>query len=98
MCREAELDNADARHVDVSAIPVIDVAGLAQGGAAYRAVGVEMLRAAEGIGFFYVQNCGIPQTLIAQVFDTSHRFFAAAPAEKAARRSECRASRLHPRG
>ncbi len=81
--QEAELDNADARHVDVSAIPVIDVAGLAQGGAAHRAIGVEMLRAAEGIGFFYVQNCDIPATLIAQVFDTSHRFFAAAPAEKA---------------
>lgn len=81
--QEAELDNANARHVDVSAIPVIDVAALRQGGKAELAVGLEMLHAAEGIGFFYIRNCAIPQTLIAQVFDISRQFFSASPAEKA---------------
>ncbi len=81
--QEAELDDAKARHVDVSAIPVIDVAALSQGGKAERAVGLEMLCAAEGIGFFYIRNCAIPQTLIAQVFDISRQFFSALPAEKA---------------
>lgn len=77
------MDNASARSVDVSAIPVIDVTALTESGAAQQAIGLKMLHAAEGIGFFYIGNCAIPQALIAQVFDMSHRFFASSQEEKA---------------
>jgi isopenicillin N synthase-like dioxygenase len=81
--REAALDRAEARHVDVSTIPVIDIADIARDSRSERAIGAEMLSAAEGIGFFYIRNTAVPQTLIDRVLDISRRFFAAAPDAKA---------------
>jgi isopenicillin N synthase-like dioxygenase len=45
-------------------------------------VGDGLLEAAEGIGFFYVRNHGVPRTLIEQVYATSRRFFALPAATK----------------
>jgi isopenicillin N synthase-like dioxygenase len=64
-------------------IPVIDIGGLAAGGLAATAdVAGKMLQAAEATGFFYVRNHGVPQSLIDDVFATSHRFFTSPTAEK----------------
>ena len=77
------MDRAEARHVDVSTIPVIDIADIARDSRSERAIGAEMLSAAEGIGFFYIRNTAVPQALIDRVLDISRRFFAAAPDAKA---------------
>ncbi len=61
-------------------IPVIDIAPLATG--ATRAVGLQMLEAAEATGFFYIAGHGVAQALIDEVFAVSARFFAAPQAQK----------------
>ena len=71
------MSHAAAKTIGVEEIPVIDIAGLADGGeAGLRAVAAEMLAAAEATGFFYIRNHGIPQGLIDDVFATAARFFA----------------------
>jgi len=68
---------ASATLVDPSAIPVIDVAALSGSDReAIAAVASGMLAAAERVGFFYVRNHGVPQSLVERVFELSHRFFA----------------------
>ena len=68
---------ASATESDVSLIPVIDMAPLASADlAAISAVGRQLQNAAERVGFFYVRNHDVPATLIAQVFQLSHRLFA----------------------
>ena len=37
----------------------------------------QMLAAAEGIGFFYIRNHGVPDRLMSGLFDVSRTFFAA---------------------
>ena len=69
-----------ARAIDVSAIPVIDVATMANGDVS--AVAAQVLAAAQGIGFFYIRNHGVPAALIDQVFSLGRRFFNAPRAEK----------------
>lgn len=76
---------AEARRIDVGEIPVIDVAPLATGDRSGLAqVAAAMLAAAEGVGFFYVRNHGIPQDLIGRVDAMARAFFAAPFAAKAA--------------
>ncbi|MGI4951679.1 MAG: isopenicillin N synthase family dioxygenase [Janthinobacterium lividum] len=60
---------AQARTIDISTIPVIDMdaPGLPEA----------MLAAAERSGFFYIRNPAIPQSLIDEVLLLSRRFFAA---------------------
>lgn len=67
---------AQATSIDPDAIPVIDLAGLAAGGAATHQVGRDMLAAAERVGFFYIRNHGIPAALIDDVLRVSAAFFA----------------------
>ncbi len=67
---------AEAERIDIEAIPVIDLTGIADGGAALSAIGRQMLAAAEDIGFFYIRDHGIPASLIETVFSVSARFFA----------------------
>ncbi len=69
-----------AKAIDISAIPVIDVAPMAAGNGA--AVAAQMLAAAQGIGFFYIRNHGVPAGLIDQVFSLGRRFFKGARSEK----------------
>jgi isopenicillin N synthase-like dioxygenase len=72
---------AEAARIDADAIPVIDLAGLAEGTSLDR-VGRAMLAAAEGVGFFYIRNHGVPAGLIADVLRVAGAFFAAPMAEK----------------
>ena len=72
---------AAAKTIDVSAIPVIDMAPLIEGTAdQQRRVAAEFRRAATEIGFFYVKNHNVAQPVIDRALDGAKRFFAL-PAE-----------------
>ncbi len=66
---------AEARIFEKSEIPVIDLTPLATGAEGERLVGNELLETVENVGFFYVKNHGIAQTLIDQVFAVGHEFY-----------------------
>ncbi len=74
---------AQARNVDRSLIPVIDLAGLEAGkpGVLERIAG-DIEHAVETTGFFYVRNHGIPDQLIDDVHAIAGRFFRRPAAEK----------------
>jgi isopenicillin N synthase-like dioxygenase len=78
------LHYAEAEHVDIDAIPVIDLRGACAGGDEAAAIGRRMLAAAEGIGFFYIRDHGVPQRLIDNVLAVAARFFAEPAARKQA--------------
>ena len=71
---------AQGERIDISGIPVIDLAGIAGDGLAR--VGQAIVAAAEGAGFFYIRNHGIPAALIEEVLRVSGAFFAAPVARK----------------
>jgi len=74
---------ATAREIELSEIPVIDLAGLTTGAPdAVSEIASQLTEAAERVGFFYVSNHGIPQAAIDAMFDISHRFFAHTPEDK----------------
>ena len=68
---------ASATSTDSKDIPVVDMAAL-QGDdrSAIAAVGQSLLNAAERVGFFYVRNHAVPQSLVDRVYALSRRFFA----------------------
>jgi isopenicillin N synthase-like dioxygenase len=76
---------AEAKRIDVSEIPVIDIAALADDAApaGIGEVAAALRRAAETVGFFYVRGHGIPQELIDDILAVSRRFFAQDDADKA---------------
>ncbi|MEJ8566137.1 isopenicillin N synthase family dioxygenase [Elongatibacter sediminis] len=70
---------AKAKRIPIESIPVIDIAALTGGRtdpAAELTVAEQMGEAANGVGFFYVRNHGVPEELIKAAFDISGRFFA----------------------
>lgn len=69
---------AEAVHIDIGSIPVVDVTGLEAGGERIRLIGSQMREAAEGIGFFYIKGHTIPLALIEAVLDVASRLFAEA--------------------
>lgn len=72
---------AAAKTIDVSAIPVIDMAPLIEGTVdQQRRVAAAFRRAATEIGFFYVKNHNVEQAVIDRALDGAKRFFAL-PAE-----------------
>lgn len=68
---------APATAIGADSIPVIDMRPLAGGdGAAVSEVGRALLHAAQTVGFFYVRNHEVPQSLIDRAYTLSRRFFA----------------------
>ncbi len=66
----------DARRVDFSEIPVIDMgAMLTDDEAAKRETAREAREAASRVGFFYVRNHGVPADVIARARATADRFY-----------------------
>jgi isopenicillin N synthase-like dioxygenase len=64
-------------------LPVIDVSGLKSGDLSARAdVAGRLGRASRDIGFFYVSNHGIPESLREAVFEAARTFFASSLAAK----------------
>jgi isopenicillin N synthase-like dioxygenase len=71
-----------AKHTaDFDTVPLVDFAGMLEGGAQAKARVAQSLRnACETVGFFYLANHGVPQPLIDAAFAECERFFAL-PAE-----------------
>jgi isopenicillin N synthase-like dioxygenase len=75
---------ATARTVDFSAIPVIDLAPLADGGrAGLEGVAKALRHAATEVGFLYVKNHGVPIGVIENAFMEAKAFFALPDSRKA---------------
>ena len=67
---------AKARDIALDSIPVIDIGALvAREPAGSAAAGAAMREASERIGFFYVTNHGVPETLTQDAFTTARAFF-----------------------
>ncbi|MEM7224733.1 MAG: 2-oxoglutarate and iron-dependent oxygenase domain-containing protein [Pseudomonadota bacterium] len=67
---------AATRRIEVSDIPVIDLAPLLDDERATARVGEALRRAAEEVGFLYVKNHGIPERVIAEADRQARAFFA----------------------
>lgn len=66
----------EARRVDFSEIPVIDIgAMLANDEADKRETALKVREVAANVGFFYVKNHGVPDVVIAQARATADRFY-----------------------
>jgi isopenicillin N synthase-like dioxygenase len=73
----AELKYAQAESVAIDEIPIIDLAPFLHGDAADRlAVAGQIAEACQRIGFFYVVNHGVPESLRQAVLDEGRAFFA----------------------
>src|SRR5215204_4912615 len=67
--RGSHMSYATAKTVDAESIPVIDIGELHSGApAGLKAVADDLARAASTVGFFYIKNHGVPQSLIDDVF------------------------------
>lgn len=78
-------DDQSALVMAEATLPVIDLAPLLDPAAKTedkRRAAVELGRACEGLGFFYVVNHGVPQFLIDSAYDASRRFHAQPLPEK----------------
>ena len=74
---------AVAKRIPIESIPVVDIGPLLKGGAAdKRRVAEEMCIAANGVGFFYVRNHGVPEQLIEDLFRVTRAFFNSTAADK----------------
>lgn len=75
----------DAERVPFDSLPVIDLAPIfGEDPEAKRALAVALRRACSEVGFFYVKNHGVPQTVIEGAFATAQRYFAQSTEEKMA--------------
>jgi len=71
--------------IDFDSVPVIDFGGMLTGDPEAKAeVAAKLRDACSNVGFFYVANHGIPQTLIDRAFAQSARFFQISAEDKAA--------------
>lgn len=71
-----ETPGLHAKRVAFRSIPIIDFNDVFSGDTrALKTIAEKIRKASIEIGFFYIKNHGIPQTLIEQVFAVSKRFF-----------------------
>lgn len=68
----------------LESLPVIDMSGLARGGADAEAVRVELRRVAHDVGFFYLTGHGVDPALVDDILSLSRRFFDLPDADKLA--------------
>jgi isopenicillin N synthase-like dioxygenase len=83
--RTVALDRSDlsAQEVDFTSIPLIDIADLRSADLEKRkAVAAKILDACERVGFFYVTNHGVPESVLQSVYEVADRFFALPLEEK----------------
>ncbi len=75
----------DHAHIDFDSVPVIDFGGMLTGDPeAKLEVATKLRDACSNVGFFYIANHGIPQSLIDRTFAESERFFRIPAEDKAA--------------
>ncbi len=76
-------EDLTARELGNDSIPIIDIADLRHPGRDRRiAVAMQIKRACEHVGFFYVANHGVSEALLAGVYAAAREFFALPAAEK----------------
>ena len=67
---------AVSKTIEIEKIPVIDVKPLRAGTLENaHSVALEIRQAAEEIGFFYIRNHGVPESVIKQSYSASKDFF-----------------------
>ena len=66
---------AEAKHIDKNTIPVIDLSPLSKGEDGERFVGRQLLDIVQRLGFFYVENHGVPQAKIDLALETGAQVF-----------------------
>lgn len=77
-----QITNCD-QFVEVDAIPIIDLKSWYDGTPEGRQKVVEAMReACENVGFFFIRNHGVQQSVVQDVFDVSRRYFDLPVAEK----------------
>jgi len=76
------MDTLSSRAIGLSEIPVLDFADLDRGQAARSQLFEAMHEACARVGFFYIQNHGVPVQAIDRIFAETHRFFALPEAER----------------
>lgn len=81
--RQAVSEGLEARQVPFTAIPLIDLAAFqGQDLAAQQQVATELRQACMQVGFFYIVNHGVSQSIIDEAFAQAERFFALPLPEK----------------
>ena len=75
------MDYAQAREMDVSAIPVVDIGPLRDGSDPL-SVATALHQASQSLGFIYISGHGIPGSVIAQARLAAYEFFRAPTASK----------------
>ncbi len=74
---------AEAKTIDTSYVPVIDIAGLrSEDPEILQKVAADIREAAETVGFFYVKNHGISQEIMDKTYALAQRFFSQDLAQK----------------
>src|SRR5437899_82589 len=73
---------AASRRADFSEIPVIDIGELGRGSPNEALIVAAIREACENVGFFYVQNHGVPLQQQDGMFEQCRRFFALPQAER----------------
>jgi isopenicillin N synthase-like dioxygenase len=72
---------ASAKTIEASAIPIIDIGAL-RNGQDLHGVGQQLLLASQSVGFFYIRNHAVPDSVIARARAAAKRFFACSMADK----------------
>ena len=74
--------HAKVKNIQIDVIPVIDVAPMFEGEKGEREVGTKLLNTVQEVGFFYIKNHSVQQSLIDEVFAQGKRFFRATTEQK----------------
>jgi isopenicillin N synthase-like dioxygenase len=78
------MDTLPSRPIRIDEIPVLDFAQFDRSASAQNRLFHEMHEACASVGFFYIQNHGVPAAAIDDIFHQAHRFFALPEAEREA--------------
>ncbi len=77
------IDAADADRPDFDTVPLIDLSGMHSGNAGDKArLAAELRDACINVGFFYIENHGVPQDLIDAMFNIAPHLFGLPLADK----------------
>jgi isopenicillin N synthase-like dioxygenase len=78
------MDTLTSRAIELGDIPVLDLADHDRDEASRLRLLREMHEACARVGFFYIQNHGVPAEAVDGIFEQAHRFFALPEAEREA--------------
>jgi isopenicillin N synthase-like dioxygenase len=76
------MDTMQSRAIGINEIPVLDFAQFDRSASAQNRLFGEMHDACASVGFFYIENHGVPAAAIADIFHQAHRYFELPEAER----------------